>query len=334
MKLYRGVLVASLLGLIRIAVAQPADPATPADAPVPASGTSPDPGGGDTPLEAAPDAAPPQPTPPPAAPGDRPQPSPGAGPAGEIPLRTPAPLGDDSDEALLGPCAEFEQRRIQLAEETKQKTVPIYDLINSGQRALRKRYYENAKDSFEQAVEVTRDLEDRWNRLATDLIQGVRLEERFTDQCTSIVSKSLSSAISMKDLLHEIYPLLGAAYYELGNFDQSAIELAKSVQINPDDPEAWRALGRAHLSAGENRKAIEAYARSVRIDPYQPETYYELAVAHAKDNNIRRGVFYLRRAISKGFRRFEEMDEDENLSNLRGDPDFEEIVYHGPGNPY
>jgi len=269
---------------------------------------------------------------------DKPSAGGGTSEDGSMNQSTGGPFGDpDSSNAPTGrfdPCDEYDQRRKQLQSETRGKIGPIKELVNIGNRAIRKRFFEDAKESYESAVDVARDLEARWHGVVTDIIGTVSSSARFNQDCTLVVSKCLSEAIALKDLLYEIYPLLGQAYFMLENYDRAAEEIQKSVTIQPDDPKTWRALGRALLKAGRQVEAIKAFDRSVRLDRYQPDALYELAVAHAKNNDIRRAVFYLKRSVTRGFNRFEQIEEDQDFVNLRGDPEYEELVYHGPGRPY
>ncbi|MBI4865228.1 MAG: tetratricopeptide repeat protein [Candidatus Riflebacteria bacterium] len=221
-----------------------------------------------------------------------------------------------------------------MRQETQKKYVPILELMGAGERALRNRYFEDAISSFEAATEVTTDLEQKWHKVVNDLLASVSVEERFQAGCVRALSASLSMAVVMRDLLTKIYPRLGRGYRALGKHEQAAALFGKSVAIDPSNAKVWALFGEAMLGAQEYKKALEALRVSVRLDGYQPEVYYLSAKACAKTGESRRALYYLRRAISKGYNKFAIIERDPDLTTLHGDPGFEEIVYMAPSVPY
>jgi len=234
----------------------------------------------------------------------------------------------------LDACSDAAQEVKLLRAETQKKLGPIRELISTGDRALFKRYFEESRDSYERAIEATDDLEKKWHKILVDMVGSVSTEERFQTTCTRVISESLSQAIAMNDTLKQVYPKLGQAYFELGKFEQAALQIRKSTVIDPTDARTWAALGEAEYKREEYDKAIVAFSRSTQLDSYQPETWVRLARAHAKKGEASQAIIFLRRAVSRGFIRFEELAEDPDLTALRGKPDFEELVFMAPNTPY
>jgi predicted esterase len=69
------------------------------------------------------------------------------------------------------------------------------------------------------------------------------------------------------------------------------------------------------------RLALEVAAQ---IDPDDPLVDYDLASAEARAGQPRRARKHLARAVEKGFRRFDLLDEDPDFAALRADPEFRE----------
>jgi len=69
------------------------------------------------------------------------------------------------------------------------------------------------------------------------------------------------------------------------------------------------------------RLALEVAAQ---IDPDDPLVDYDLASAEARAGQPRRARKHLTRAVEKGFRRFDLLDEDPDFAALRADPEFRE----------
>jgi tetratricopeptide (TPR) repeat protein len=232
------------------------------------------------------------------------------------------------------PCDQQTRYSKDLRKETQSKLRPILELVSAGERALRRRYFEDARDALEKAADATDDLERKWHQVVTETVQSVSQEERFKPECVKVISEALSQAIAMKDLLKTVYPKLGKAYFELGSYKQAAEQIARSSVIDPTDPKTWDALGQAEFKRESYDAAITAFTNSTRLDPYQPEVWVRLARAYAKKNEVKKAIEYLRRAVSKGFVRFDDLDEDPDLIGLQGDKDFEELVHMAPGTPY
>ncbi len=72
-----------------------------------------------------------------------------------------------------------------------------------------------------------------------------------------------------------------------------------------------------------------ALAVAAEIDPDDPRVYYNLASADARSGQGKRARRELERAVEKGFRRFELLDEDPDFAALRTDPDFRKWVADG-----
>ena len=76
------------------------------------------------------------------------------------------------------------------------------------------------------------------------------------------------------------------------------------------------------LARGDAAHARLMLGVAVEIDPDEPRVYYNLASAEARTGQTRRALRELDRAVAKGFRRFDRLDEDPDFARLRDDPEF------------
>ena len=76
------------------------------------------------------------------------------------------------------------------------------------------------------------------------------------------------------------------------------------------------------IARGDFAHARLALAVAAEIDPDDPRVYYALASAEARSGQGRRARKELDRAVEKGFRRFEALEEDPDFAALKTDPEF------------
>lgn len=108
----------------------------------------------------------------------------------------------------------------------------------------------------------------------------------------------------------------------LGDFD-------RLIELGEEGWDVYFNRGLAYHGLGQYDKGIDDFMRCTKIEPGNEGNcvaYYNVACAHALKGNKDEAIRYLKRAVEKGFDRFEHMEEDEDLESLRGDPRFEEIL--------
>ena len=83
---------------------------------------------------------------------------------------------------------------------------------------------------------------------------------------------------------------LGAAFFRIDKFAESATAYARAVKIDPRNPDFWSAFGEARVLAGPGvipAEAKQAFERALTLDPKDPRARYFLGVAQdlAGDHN-------------------------------------------------
>lgn len=77
------------------------------------------------------------------------------------------------------------------------------------------------------------------------------------------------------------------------------------------------------LDRGDFVRARLLLSLAAQIDPESPYPDYNLAAAAARAGDAARAIEDLRRAVEKGFQRFDLLDEDPDFSRVRADPAFQ-----------
>ena len=77
------------------------------------------------------------------------------------------------------------------------------------------------------------------------------------------------------------------------------------------------------LARGDVAHARLLLSLAAEIDPDDPRIDYNLAGADARTGQTRRARRELERAVEKGFRRFDLLDQDPDFASLRTDPEFQ-----------
>lgn len=273
---------------------------------------------------------------------EKPKPSAVASPPPGGPGPAPAPVGSDADgpdqpaepggDAASLPCSDVRARVDALREQTQRLAKPVDALIAAGERALKNRYFAISRDALEKSAERLAEVEREWRDIADSLKPpAYSSRDLLEPRCIEVLTIALTNAIALNDTLQRLYPKLGEAYSELGQHEQAAKEIAKSVEINPENAKTWSALGHAYLRADQPDESIKAFLRSVELDTYVPDVWLGLAKAYARKSENQLAIHYIRRAISKGYVKFEKLAADPDFATLQGITEFDDLVYLVPG---
>lgn len=253
-------------------------------------------------------------------------PGPGGRPAGPRRPRVVAAPPTEQDVAI--------ERQKRLHKETVGKVRAIRDLILIGDRALASRFFEEARQALEQGRLAAIDQREQWFKFRQNLEARLSENARLSEWFTRLTGQVLSEVIALRNLLRAIQPSLAQVYLEKGQYQEAVAQLEAAVEIDPTDARLWLQLARAQQKKEDYDESIKSFFRSVEIDRWQRDAFYELSRSFAKKGEVKTALVYLRRAISLGYNRFDQIALDEELSSLRGDPEFDEIVYFAPEKPY
>ncbi len=106
----------------------------------------------------------------------------------------------------------------------------------------------------------------------------------------------------------------------------SKFEDAMNIYI---EAETYYHYGKSLMSVGKFQEAIKAYEISDILD-YENKInlYYNLACAYSLSNELESSAKYLQLSIREGFKHFNILEQDSNLSFIRRNPRWRQILIH------
>jgi adenylate cyclase len=74
-------------------------------------------------------------------------------------------------------------------------------------------------------------------------------------------------AITLDDGNAEAHALMGAIYFNFGQFDVAIIEVERAIALNPNDAESYATRGAILVMSGHPKEAIESFEVAMRLNP-------------------------------------------------------------------
>jgi tetratricopeptide (TPR) repeat protein len=111
---------------------------------------------------------------------------------------------------------------------------------------------------------------------------------------------------------------------------QEAMRLyEKALSLDPDYVYALNNVGVIHIHNRMYPAARACFEKAIRHRPDYVDPYYNLACLHALEGGVSQSLIHLKKAVSLDQSVKDWARRDADLGNLRGVPEFEEII--GPG---
>jgi serine/threonine-protein kinase len=146
-------------------------------------------------------------------------------------------------------------------------------------------------------------------------------------------AEQYEKALELNPNRHVYHRNLGDAYQRLGRSQDArasylrAKELGlKMLSVNPNEAPVMSFLGLCEAKLGNTAEALHLVTEAARLAPREADVLYDRAVVHALSGDVENAIAFLRVAIDEGYSR-SEASVDDDLSSLRGSPEFHRIVY-------
>ncbi len=111
-----------------------------------------------------------------------------------------------------------------------------------------------------------------------------------------------------------------------GDFAGAAAILEKVTESDPGNKIAWRYLGYAYLKTKEPAKARAAYGKLLELAPDTPQALYNTGVAYVLEGDKDAAFLWLGKAKATGKLDMTQVEVDEDLAGLAGDPRFAALL--------
>lgn len=108
--------------------------------------------------------------------------------------------------------------------------------------------------------------------------------------------KYLEPVDSVSRIKGQFYIILAREALEKGDLKNADKNLTKSLDINPNNAEAWMLHADIYLTQGATDQSLKEYLISGEIDSLNPKVFYNIALIYAK-NNSQKAIANFTRAI-------------------------------------
>jgi tetratricopeptide (TPR) repeat protein len=156
--------------------------------------------------------------------------------------------------------------------------------------------------------------------------------------------KDYQMALTLNPRYAEALNNLAAVYHGEHNYRQAERIYKKALKYAPNSAVTYQNLGTAYLSDQKYKQGAEAYQKAIKLDPSVFDTSraqliddgssrgqrasvnYYLAKTFAAAGNNQQALVCLRRALDAGFKDRRHLLEDKEFEQLRGMPEFQELI--------
>lgn len=108
-------------------------------------------------------------------------------------------------------------------------------------------------------------------------------------------------------------------------WEEAARAYETITATEPNNARAWYQLGMSRFSLRQFEAAIAAFQKNIAITR-NPSAMYNVACAFARLNQKEKAMEWLDKAVTNNLSPFTDINADEDLASLRGDPRFKELA--------
>lgn len=174
-----------------------------------------------------------------------------------------------------------------------------------------------------------------WNKM------GVAYHHLFAFQ---EAKKHYERALKLNPKYAEAMNNLGSVFYEEKNYSRAEKLYKKALKYSPGSAITYSNLGTAYFADKKFSEGSEAYQRALSLDPgvfernsvakiehqgppgQRATVSYYLAKTYAQAGDTDKAIEYLRRAFACGFKDRKKLMEDQEFTELRKTPQFQQLL--------
>ena len=115
-------------------------------------------------------------------------------------------------------------------------------------------------------------------------------------------------------------------FQKIGRLQDAKRFYQEALRLAPAYVDALNNLGVIHIHHKDYLAAQRNLEKAIQLKPGHVDPYYNLACLHAIKGEVRQSLTYLKKAVSLDHSAMDWARKDSDLENLRGVPEFEEII--------
>lgn len=119
---------------------------------------------------------------------------------------------------------------------------------------------------------------------------------------------------------------LADVYKDLKDYKNQIYYYRKGLEIDSTQNGHLQDLGFAYIYSGKYPDGIALLQKVAKLYPNDNASYYNLACGFSLSNDTNTGMKYLKDALDKGFKDYAWLNQDEDISNLRKQPEFAALM--------
>jgi tetratricopeptide (TPR) repeat protein len=116
------------------------------------------------------------------------------------------------------------------------------------------------------------------------------------------------------------------AFHKIGRFRDAKRLYQQVLNADPKSVDALNNIGVIYLHEKNYKAAETNFEQAIRLEPENVDPHYNLACVYSLKGDIERGISYLKKACSLNTDAKNWAGTDADLENLRGTPEFENII--------
>ncbi len=141
-----------------------------------------------------------------------------------------------------------------------------------------------------------------------------------------ILSTLLSNELSSAPNNPALYYHAGILYQRFGQTDAAYNYYEKAAALDSLFILPMNQIAALAVAKGDYASAMAAYQKMIAINPRQPVLYYNIACLFSRQNRPTESIEWLKKSIEKGYNKWEMIQTDKDLDNIRGTVIFQEFM--------
>jgi tetratricopeptide (TPR) repeat protein len=154
---------------------------------------------------------------------------------------------------------------------------------------------------------------------STEAVLALQKASQARDSLQALEARA-EKAIASDAANPDLHAALADIQARLGRQREALTNYRKALSLRPDHVPSLYGLARIHSVHRDYAKALEALQSVARLRPLDPDAFYDIACILSRQGRTDQAVEYLRKAVDRGFSRWDLLRTDPDLATVRDTP--------------